>query len=38
LQAIGERFSLPEWVGAEVTHDLRYYNNNLSKHPFAEWD
>jgi CYTH domain-containing protein len=21
----------------EVTHDLRYYNNNLVRYPFSEW-
>ena len=24
----------PPWVGAEVTHDARYYNANLSRWPF----
>ena len=37
LEAAGEAFTLPEWVGEEVTHDLRYYNNNLSMHPYTEW-
>jgi len=38
LSQIGESFAKPSWIGAEVTHDLRYYNNNLSKHPFINWD
>jgi CYTH domain-containing protein len=31
-------FSKPEWVGQEVTHDARYFNSNLSSHPFTRWD
>ncbi|MDX2097351.1 MAG: CYTH domain-containing protein [Leptolyngbyaceae cyanobacterium bins.59] len=27
----------PEWVGKEVSHDPRYYNSNLMKHPFTRW-
>lgn len=27
----------PEWVGPEVTGDPRYYNSNLTVHPFREW-
>jgi CYTH domain-containing protein len=27
----------PEWIGAEVTHDARYFNSNLIAHPFSEW-
>lgn len=37
LESAGEAFTLPEWIGEEVTHDLRYYNNNLSKNPYKEW-
>jgi adenylate cyclase len=32
-----ETFFIPAWIGQEVTHDLRYYNNNLSLHPYKEW-
>ena len=32
-----ENFSKPEWLGQEVTHDLRYYNNNLAKNPYRNW-
>jgi len=28
---------LPNWVGAEVTDDPRYFNSNLIAHPFSEW-
>lgn len=37
LTEIGESFVKPNWLGAEVTHDARYYNNNLAKHPFKNW-
>lgn len=32
-----EKFDLPDWIGAEVTQDLRYYNNNLSRFPYKNW-
>jgi len=37
LTEIGKFFSKPYWIGEEVTHDLRYYNNNLAVHPYSEW-
>ena len=37
LSAIGESFEKPAWLGEEVTHELRYYNNNLSNHPYSQW-
>ena len=30
-------FEKPAWIGEEVSHDPRYYNSNLSKHPFKDW-
>ena len=30
-------FERPEWLGEEVTGDVRYYNSFLSKSPFGEW-
>jgi CYTH domain-containing protein len=32
-----EQVILPGWVGEEVTHDDRYYNNYLAIHPFKKW-
>ena len=29
---------LPDWIGEEVTGDPRYYNANLVRHPFKDWD
>lgn len=37
LSAIDEHFEKPSWVGQEVTEDVRYYNNNLCRHPYSEW-
>ncbi|NOQ34668.1 MAG: CYTH domain-containing protein [Methylococcaceae bacterium] len=37
LSAIGEDFSKPSWLGLEVTEDVRYYNNMLSKQPYSSW-
>lgn len=37
LSETGETFTKPAWLGAEVTDDLRYYNNNLALHPYSEW-
>ena len=30
-------FSMPSWIGVEVTHDSRYFNSNLSVNPFTTW-
>lgn len=30
-------FAKPEWVGQEVTHDARYFNANLLRHPYSKW-
>ena len=32
-----ETFARPEWLGAEVSHDARYYNVCLAQHPFKDW-
>lgn len=33
----GEKFSQPDWIGAEVTNDSRYYNANLINNPYRNW-
>lgn len=33
-----EPFEHPAWAGAEVSDDPRYYNANLVRHPFRDWD
>ena len=37
LSQVDEQFEKPEWVGKEVTEDIRYYNNQLAKQPFSNW-
>ena len=37
LQDEAQEVALPEWVGAEVTDDPRYFNSNLIAHPFSKW-
>jgi len=32
-----EVFERPDWLGAEVTGEKRYYNASLTVHPFREW-
>lgn len=32
-----EPFEHPPWLGAEVTHDARYFNANLVAMPFSQW-
>jgi adenylate cyclase len=31
------RFERPAWLGEEISHELRYYNNMLAQHPFRKW-
>lgn len=38
LSAENDVFSKPSWLGQEVTGDVRYYNSNLSKYPFCDWE
>lgn len=37
LNSEDEIFEKPEWLGAEVTGDIKYYNSQLSKAPFNTW-
>lgn len=37
LTSPDQAVDLPDWVGAEVTHDLRYQNSNLARHPYNTW-
>ena len=30
-------FERPDWLGAEVTDDRRYYNHHLALHPYKTW-
>ncbi len=37
LRRPDESFARPDWLGAEVSHDLRYYNSQLTRHPYQDW-
>jgi len=37
LQHENEAFSMPEWVGAEVSSDERYFNMSLVANPYKNW-
>ena len=30
-------FELPDWIGKDVSDDVRYYNSNLIKQPYSCW-
>lgn len=32
-----EAFTIPDWTGAEVTGDPRYYNSSLIRFPYSQW-
>jgi adenylate cyclase len=32
-----QQIQLPDWIGEEVSGDLRYYNSYLVKHPYSQW-
>lgn len=37
LTSENEDFKKPLWLGKEVTGQEKYYNSNISKHPFKDW-
>lgn len=37
LDSENDTFEKPDWLGKEVTGDIRYYNAYLSKNPFKTW-
>lgn len=37
LNSEQETFLKPNWLGKEVTGDIRYYNSYISKKPFTSW-
>lgn len=37
LSSENEPFEKPDFIGQEVTGDIRYYNSQLMKRPFKEW-
>jgi adenylate cyclase len=37
LESEQQAFVKPDWLGEEVSHDHRYANANLLKHPYSKW-
>ncbi len=37
LNHIGQQVDLPDWVGADVSADPRYFNSSLIAHPYRSW-
>ena len=37
LNSPEEPFEQPEWLGREVTGEIRFYNSRLREYPFQEW-
>lgn len=38
LEYENEVFEKPDWVGEEVTDDIRYYNASLIQNPYRSWN
>ena len=32
-----EPFARPDWLGEDVSLDIRYYNSQLARHPYKSW-
>jgi len=37
LESADQPFDRPDWAGAEVTDEPRYYNLALASHPYTRW-
>jgi adenylate cyclase len=37
LESADAAFERPDWLGTEVTDQLRYYNLALAERPYARW-
>lgn len=37
LQRVDQPVPRPDWLGAEVTHEVRYYNQQLAMNPYRSW-
>lgn len=37
LREENENFKKPEWLGQEVTGEIKYYNSQLGKKPYRSW-
>lgn len=37
LESVTEDFNKPNWLGKEVTGEVKFYNSQLSKQPYKTW-
>ncbi len=37
LKSVNEPFEKPDWVGEDISEDVRYYNVSLMQHPYSQW-
>lgn len=37
LEHVEAAFERPDWLGEEVTDDVRYYNHSLAMRPYRQW-
>ena len=37
LESENQSVELPEWIGTEVTGDMKYYNSKLVGYPYSKW-
>jgi len=37
LSSENEKFDKPDWLGEEVTGDVKYFNSMLMKNPYSTW-
>jgi CYTH domain-containing protein len=37
LETAEQEIVLPDWIGKEVTGDLKYYNASLAQNPYQSW-
>jgi len=37
LERADQDYPRPDWLGEEVSNDVRYYNVYLARHPYTQW-
>ncbi|ERT04961.1 CYTH domain protein [Lyngbya aestuarii BL J] len=38
LKDPNQMIEIPDWIAEEVSHDARYFNSNLAKNPYSQWE
>ncbi len=38
LEHADQTFTTPPWIGEEVTDNPRYYNSNIARVPYSQWE